>query len=104
MAKVMRTCQVCGKEYEYCHTLMPTVKFRWQNVACCYEHGQIWLEKLNAINEPSCDYQNYTSTTTDCTTQDVHNTDDDVVDVFVDDEFEDEDDYDDDYDEEEDDE
>lgn len=51
MAKAMRTCKVCGKEYEYCKTFRPTVGFRWQDVACCPEHGSIYLARVLAARE-----------------------------------------------------
>lgn len=38
MAKATRICKICGKEYEYCRTETNN-KFRWQDVACCPEHG-----------------------------------------------------------------
>lgn len=38
MAKGMKTCKVCGKEYEYCNTVTND-RFRWQDVACCKEHA-----------------------------------------------------------------
>lgn len=38
MAKGIRTCKVCGKEYEYCNTVTND-RFRWQDVACCKEHA-----------------------------------------------------------------
>lgn len=47
MAKGTRICKICGKEYEYCYTnyVAPGV-FRWQDVACCEEHGQEYLRKI----------------------------------------------------------
>lgn len=47
MAKVIKVCKVCGKEYEACRTLKPNDgAFRWQDVACCREHGSIYLEAI----------------------------------------------------------
>lgn len=39
---------MCGKEYEACHTLRPNLnsEFRWQDVACCPEHGQEYLRQI----------------------------------------------------------
>ena len=49
MATAMKKCKVCGKEYEYCHTLRRVAGvFRWQDVACCPEHGSIYLAKIEA--------------------------------------------------------
>lgn len=41
-----RICKVCGKEYEYCHTVRPYSVFRYQDVACCPEHGAIYLKEV----------------------------------------------------------
>lgn len=41
-----RICKVCGKEYEYCHTIRPSGVFRYQDVACCPEHGAIYLKEV----------------------------------------------------------
>lgn len=49
MAKATKICKVCGSEYEYCHTVrrVPGV-FRWQDVACCPEHGSTYLARIAA--------------------------------------------------------
>ncbi|MBP5463310.1 MAG: hypothetical protein J6Y20_14485 [Lachnospiraceae bacterium] len=40
MANSTRICKVCGKEYPYCKTELKDGNiFRWQDVACCQEHG-----------------------------------------------------------------
>lgn len=48
MAKGLRVCKVCGKEYEGCHTQRPNLnnEFRWQDVACCPEHGAEYLRQI----------------------------------------------------------
>lgn len=47
MATVMKKCKVCGQEYEYCHTLRKdSTVFRYQDVACCPEHGNIYLSRI----------------------------------------------------------
>lgn len=46
MAKATKICKVCGKTYEYCHTLRPNSVFRWQDVACCPEHGNIYFTQI----------------------------------------------------------
>lgn len=49
MAAAMKKCKVCGCEYEYCHTARRiSGVFRWQDVACCAEHGSIYLAKIEA--------------------------------------------------------
>ncbi len=46
MAKGTKICRVCGEEYEYCHTNRPANVFRYQKVACCAEHGAIYLQRI----------------------------------------------------------
>lgn len=47
MANLKRTCRVCGKQYTFCRTLMPTDgTFRWQDVACSPECGAKYLEQV----------------------------------------------------------
>jgi len=46
MAKGTRKCKICGKEYEYCKTNRPAEMFRWQNVACCPEHGAEYFRQI----------------------------------------------------------
>lgn len=47
MATGTRICKVCGKEYECCKTLRYVEGvFRWQDVACCVEHGEKYLEQI----------------------------------------------------------
>lgn len=47
MATATKNCKVCGKEYEYCHTNRTVAGvFRWQDVACCPEHGSIYLARI----------------------------------------------------------
>lgn len=40
-----KICEVCGKEYETCRPIRITEPFRWQEVACCPEHGRLYFEK-----------------------------------------------------------
>lgn len=47
MATATRKCKVCGCEYEYCHTNRRVAGvFRWQDVACCAEHGSIYFAQI----------------------------------------------------------
>lgn len=44
MATGTKVCKICGKEYECCKTVRHVDGvFRWQDVACCVEHGQEYL-------------------------------------------------------------
>jgi len=49
MARGTKICRVCGKEYPCCGLSTPPAPgvFRWQNVACCPEHGAIYLKAIN---------------------------------------------------------
>lgn len=47
MPAATRICKVCGKPYEYCHTNRTTADiFRWQDVACCPEHGSTYFDMI----------------------------------------------------------
>lgn len=49
METATKICKVCGKEYPYCRTERKVAGvFRWQDVACCVEHGSEYLEKVIA--------------------------------------------------------
>ena len=50
MAIGTKVCKVCGKEYEACRTLRPNLdnEFRWNEVACCPEHGAEYLRRVLA--------------------------------------------------------
>ena len=52
MAKGTRICKICGKEYIYCYTLRRDDVFRWQDVACCPEHGSEYFAAILASREP----------------------------------------------------
>ena len=41
-----KICKICGKEYPYCKTFRPVDVFRWQDVACCEEHGSEYFAKI----------------------------------------------------------
>ena len=58
MSIATRICKVCGKEYEYCHTKLKVDEiYRWQDVACCAEHGSEYfaavLESRSKSNKPT---------------------------------------------------
>ena len=47
MKKNEKECKLCGKKYEYCHSLnMNSDTFRWQDVACCKEHAIEYINKI----------------------------------------------------------
>ena len=46
MPTVFRKCKVCGVEYPYCKTVVKDGIFRYQDVACCPEHGSIYLQRI----------------------------------------------------------
>ena len=49
MAKVIRVCKNCGKEYETCHTAKRSPNaFRWQDVACSPECGTAYFAAVLA--------------------------------------------------------
>lgn len=49
MAKAMKFCRVCGNKYEACRTTNRNPKiFRWQDVACSPECGEIYLQRIEA--------------------------------------------------------
>ena len=47
-----KKCKVCGKEYEYCHTLRNPDIFRWQDVACSPECGAAYFEAIRSSRKP----------------------------------------------------
>jgi len=51
MPKAIKKCRVCGKEYEACRTFRYDGIFRWQDVACCKEHGSQYLAEVMAARE-----------------------------------------------------
>lgn len=47
MPKGIRVCSICGVEYPYCKTVTND-RFRWQDVACCPEHGVQYFKEIAA--------------------------------------------------------
>lgn len=43
----MLKCRICGAMYSPCHT-KKTTAYRWQDVACCPEHGEEYLLQILA--------------------------------------------------------
>lgn len=52
MADNKMICRVCGKEYDPCHTAKVNGAFRWQDVACCVEHGMEYLDRIRKSRMP----------------------------------------------------
>lgn len=46
--KDTRICKICGKEYKACRPVYTNDIYRWQDVACCQEHG---LEYFALVEE-----------------------------------------------------
>lgn len=46
MPQGVKICKICGAEYPYCKTENRGNRFRYQDVACCPEHGSIYFEKI----------------------------------------------------------
>lgn len=46
MPKVIKQCKVCGVDYEACRTERSSDVFRWQDVACCPEHGAEYFRMI----------------------------------------------------------
>ena len=51
MSKGTKICKVCGKEYPYCKTHRSSDVNRYQDVACSYECGQIYFERIKKSRE-----------------------------------------------------
>ena len=46
MPKAIKTCKVCGKQYEACCTPNPYMVFRWFDVACSKECAAEYLRRI----------------------------------------------------------
>lgn len=46
MQKPMKTCRICGKQYEACKSAFDTNVQRWQDIACCIEHGMEYFKQI----------------------------------------------------------
>ena len=74
-----RKCKVCGKEYPYCKTVHNDNIFRYQDVACCPQHGSIYFAKIMKS-------RNGTVSANEDVTPDVVNTVNDFSDLIEDEE------------------
>lgn len=53
MAAAVKTCRVCGKNYEACRTMSnPAGVFRWQEVACSPVCGAEYLRRVTEARSP----------------------------------------------------
>lgn len=44
---IIKNCRVCGKEYDACNNgRRIDGAFNWREVACCPEHGDIYLQRV----------------------------------------------------------
>lgn len=43
---VIKQCRTCGKDYKYCGSFRGSTLFRWQDVACSPECGNIYFRKI----------------------------------------------------------
>ena len=63
MSTATKIGKICGKEYPYCRTERKVAGvFRWQDVACCVEHGSIYLERVLASRGEKPESQSVEST------------------------------------------
>lgn len=100
MATATRKCKVCGKEYEYCHTFRKaTSVFRWQDVACCPEHGNTYFARVMAMRNATASPSSATpslSISQDCSSEAYLTDDVDEYDELFETDFDEDDDNEDD--------
>lgn len=46
MRNATKICRICGKEYEACKPSFSGSVSRWQDVACCVEHGAEYFDRI----------------------------------------------------------
>lgn len=46
MRNATKICRICGKEYPACKAAFDTTLNRWQDVACCVEHGAEYFARI----------------------------------------------------------
>lgn len=51
MAKEIKTCRVCGEQYEACRTSKVNNSFRWQDVSCSPGCGAEYLRRIRVSRE-----------------------------------------------------
>lgn len=96
MPATFRKCKICGVEYPYCKTALRDDVFRYQDVACCPEHGSMYLAKIlesRGIKPKTNVEEAHSSVVDKCDApapQDIE--DDDDYDFFDDDDYNEEDD------------
>lgn len=78
MATATRKCKVCGCEYEYCHTNRRVAGvFRWQDVACCPEHGSIYFARIMESRSEASTSAELTDVESEQSTPIIHESDED---------------------------
>lgn len=96
----IRKCKICGKEYPYCKTNVRAGTFRYQDVACCPEHGRIYLAKVEAARAANNDSKE-DSKSIEPTKKEIHQVSDTEYVSFTEDVDDDDDDIDEDEDDDE---
>lgn len=96
MATAIKKCRVCGRSYEYCHTVRRVAGvFRWQDVACSPKCGASYLAQIEASRAGSpvksnIADQDIVATTSEADSYDDYDEDADDEDDWFADDFEDE--------------
>lgn len=58
MAGAIKRCRVCGKEYEACRSAKQVDGvYRWKDVACSPECGQVYLARILESRKPAVEEQ-----------------------------------------------
>jgi hypothetical protein len=53
MEKLNHTCRMCGIKYYACDTCDKNGIFHWRSVACCFEHFQEYIKKIEKSRQLS---------------------------------------------------
>ena len=52
--KILRTCPICGKKFNPCCTgIKQTGVFNWREVACSFQCGKEYLQKIEKEQSPT---------------------------------------------------
>lgn len=69
MAIQKKVCKVCGEEYVACSNAHHTSTYRWQDVACCEEHGRQYLRDIMKSRGMIAAVEQATSDEAQCTVE-----------------------------------